>query len=901
MTDTDPVKESIVTVTVNGTAIEARKGELVIDAAERNDVYIPRFCYHNRMQPVGMCRMCIVEIDTGRGPALQPSCMIECTDGMAVETDTPTVVKAQEGILEFLLINHPLDCPVCDKGGECPLQDQTMSHGPGESRYLEEKRHAEKPINVSDLVLLDRERCILCDRCTRFAKEVAGDPLIHFMNRGNHTEINTFPEHPFSSYFSGNTVQLCPVGALTSTPYRFKARPWDLTQVESTCTGCSVGCRIVIDSSRDEVLRYHGVDSEPVNWSWLCDKGRYGFEALNSDERLLEPMLRSDAQSAPQPARWNDALGAAATAIREGLDRSGVDGIAVLGGARLTNEAAFAWAKLAKGIIGTDNVDAQLDDGLDAEVVLGLPRATIAETCTPGGTILVIGPDPKESLGVLFLRLRHASVFDGAKIIEFAATETGLTSLAASSLRVRPGESDAVLAALLDGSSAPEGIDAAAFDTARELLRGDTPLHVVLGRHTVAESADVATAVAHRLLDARPEVTFLPALTRGNIFGAIDMGLSPGLLPGRVELGAGRKSVAEGWGIAAAELPSKRGLDAGGILDAAANGKIDTLILLGADPIADFPDRKLAERALAAVRTVISVDIFPNESNRNADVLLPAAGFGTEDGTTTNLEGRVTRVAQKVVPRGQTHSDWVIAAELALHLGADLKLESVEEIQAEIARTSLTHAGLTGELLDANPDGVVFPLPVAASEPAEEASGDDAEAEAAETASDKIVDAPDEVAATPDEAVDAPDEEAADTADSPPPAPPAPALTTVALPAAPQIVPPVRDAYSFRLVVTRKMYDQGTIVQHAPHLAPLAASSPVPVRLNPADLERLGVAAGQRLKVTSAKGSIIASAAEDPGVPRGTVAVVHDQSSGSALGLVDTTALITDVNVETQS
>ena len=235
---TDPV-----TITVDGREVTAQNGELLIDACERNDAYIPRFCYHPRMNPVGMCRMCLVEVDTGRGPALQPSCMIPVAAEMVVDTKNEQVSKAQDGILEFLLANHPLDCPVCDKGGECPLQDQTMAYGPGESRWVEEKRHYEKPIAISETVYLDRERCILCDRCTRFAKDVAGDPLIHFIDRGSNTEIATFPDEPFSSYFSGNTVQICPVGALTAKPYRFRARPWDLEEVESTCTGCSVAIR----------------------------------------------------------------------------------------------------------------------------------------------------------------------------------------------------------------------------------------------------------------------------------------------------------------------------------------------------------------------------------------------------------------------------------------------------------------------------------------------------------------------------------------------------------------------------------------------------------------------------------------------------------------------------------
>ncbi|MGH9084875.1 MAG: NADH-quinone oxidoreductase subunit NuoG, partial [Acidimicrobiales bacterium] len=445
MSDTQAATETVV-LTVNGKSIEAAPGELVIEAAERNGTYIPRFCYHPRMEPVGMCRMCIVEIDTGRGPALQPACMIPVAPDMVVDTESEVTKKAQDGVLEFLLVNHPLDCPVCDKGGECPLQDQTMSYGPGESRFIEEKRHFEKPIPISDLVALDRERCILCDRCTRFASDVAGDTLIHFQDRGNQTQVNTFPDHPFASYFSGNTVQICPVGALTASPYRFKARPWDLDQVESTCTTCAVGCRVVIQSSRNEILRYQGVDLDPVNWGWLCDKGRFDFEAVNSPDRLGAPLLRPDGGDLA-PVGWGPALSAAAAAIKA----ADPDRVAVIGGARLTNEDAYAWAKLAKGVIGTDHVDAQLADGLPAEVVLGLPRATIDDACRPGGTVLVVGPDLKEELPVLFLRLRHAVVNDGVTVVELAPQRTSVSDLAAVTLLHRPGGEAELVAALLAG------------------------------------------------------------------------------------------------------------------------------------------------------------------------------------------------------------------------------------------------------------------------------------------------------------------------------------------------------------------------------------------------------------------------------------------------------------------
>ncbi|MCU1488868.1 MAG: NADH-quinone oxidoreductase, chain, partial [Acidimicrobiaceae bacterium] len=281
MTDTTarPEAPQSLSVVIDGTAVVAKPGELVIEAAERAGVFIPRFCYHPRMEPVGMCRMCLVEVSGPRGFSLQPACFIRVADGQEVRTASAKARKAQVGVLEFLLVNHPLDCPVCDKGGECPLQDQALSHGPGESRFVEEKRHWEKPIEIGPLVHLDRERCIQCARCTRFADEVAGEALIDFAFRGDAIEVATFPDRPFSSYFSGNTVQICPVGALTSAPYRFKARPWDLEQAETTCTSCAVGCRVVAQSSAGALVRYLGIDSAPVNQSWLCDKGRYDFEA----------------------------------------------------------------------------------------------------------------------------------------------------------------------------------------------------------------------------------------------------------------------------------------------------------------------------------------------------------------------------------------------------------------------------------------------------------------------------------------------------------------------------------------------------------------------------------------------------------------------------------------------
>ena len=651
-----------VTVTIDGQEVTAEPGELVIDVAERHGVYIPRFCYHPRMRSVGMCRMCIVDIDTGRGPALQPSCMIEVADEMQVETHSDGVKKAQDGVLEFLLINHPLDCPVCDKGGECPLQDQTVAYGPGESRFVEEKRHFAKPIPLSEIVLLDRERCILCDRCTRFAKEVAGDPQIHFMDRGAMSEVNIFPDQPFDSYFSGNTIQICPVGALTSTQYRFRARPWDLQQSESTCTSCSVGCRTAVQTSRNRVLRYLGVDVDPVNWGWLCDKGRFDHEAVHHEERLSGPLVRG--ASRLEPAGWGEAVSRAAEAI----SAAAPDRLAVLGGARLTNESAFAWAKLVKGCWARDNVDAQLGDGLPAELVLGLPRATIDEACAPGGTVLLLGPDIKEELPVLYLRLRHAVVEDGVRMVEVSPVASGLTPYASTSVRYRPGEGPATLSRLV-----------------AEGALGDGALTVVAGRASLAEQDLFTVHALAQIVRARPDARLLPALRRGNVHGALDMGLAPGLLPGRVPLSAGS-------GLGWPNLPRSRGLDALGSLRAAADGTIDTLVLLGADPLSDFPDRQLAGDALAGARTVVAVDTYVNPSVEQANVVLAAAGYAETDGTTTNLEGRISPVAAAVTAPGTARADWIIAADLAARLGHDLEFGSPGAIRGEIERVSSMHA-----------------------------------------------------------------------------------------------------------------------------------------------------------------------------------------------------------------
>ena len=805
-TDTPP--KTTVSVQINGHAIEAQPGELVIEAAERAGVHIPRFCYHPRMRPVGMCRMCLVDIDAGgRGAMLQPSCMVPVSEGMVVDTESERTRKAQDGVLEFLLINHPLDCPVCDKGGECPLQDNTIAFGPGESRFVEEKRHYEKPIPISDLVFLDRERCILCDRCTRFAKEVAGDPLIHFQGRGARTEVNTFPDEPFSSYFSGNTVQICPVGALTSSSYRFKARPWDLTEVESTCTGCSVGCSVTLQSSRNRLLRSMGVDNDAVNWGWLCDRGRFGVEAVNSEARLSEPSVGG------RPARWADALRKAAELIADAVRASGPIGVGVIGGARLTNESAYAWAKLAKSVIGTDNVDAQLGDGLPAQFVLGLPRATIAEACAPKGTIVLLGTDPKETLGVLFLRLRHAVVESGATLVEVGHGAGGMSKLAKHRFWSSPGGS------LVDAAR-----------QALAVLPAGQPVTVVLGRSSVTEDPAVLAEAA--MVFAEAGARFLPALSRGNVMGALDMGLAPGLLPGRVELEAGRSFFTSAWG----SVPSGPGVDTAAMLQAAADGKLAVLVLLGANPLDDFPDRALVQRALDRA-AVIAVDTFANPSVATATVVLPAAAHGEVDGTTTNIEGRILPLHQGVTPPGTARPDWIIATELAARLGADLGFESAAQIWDEIEAVASSHAGLDRAVLDATRDGTIAAGLGGGARPA-----------------------------------------------------------VVGMPTASPASQVPLDEASLRLVVRRKMYDGATGTANSTSLAGLPGDNDV--RLHPLDFQGLSIQEGDLVTVVSDWGSISLPAFADPGVVRGTVTVLANVRGATVNHLLSSSNPVTDVRLE---
>ena len=881
--------------TLDGREVTAHKGELLIAAAERAGTFIPRFCYHPRMKSVGVCRMCLVEVSGPRGASLQPSCFLEVQPGIEVTTDSDKVKKAQDGVLEFLLINHPLDCPVCDKGGECPLQDQTLAYGPGETRFVEEKRHFEKPIPISELVLLDRERCIQCSRCTRFAEEVAGEAQIDFIGRGEQMQVSTFPELPFSSYFSGNVVQICPVGALTAAPYRFAARPWDLDQVESTCTTCAVGCRVAVQSSSNRVTRLLGIDVDPVNQGWLCDKGRFAFDAVNSAERLTEPLVRKDGRLVP--ASWHEALAVVAKGLQRAVADGGAESIGFLGGGRLTNEGAYAWAKVAKGILGTDSVDAQMGDGLPAEVVLGLPRATI-DQAVAADTVIVLSGDLREELPVLFLRLRSAIVDGGLSVIELSPRATAVTPYAKASLRYGPGGAIGLAQALV-GTGAPPGggVDPEALDEARRLA-GAANVVVIAGRPSLAEDAELVAEAAQVVARALPAARFLPALRRGNVLGALDMGLAPGMLPGRVTLDSGRAWFGQAWG----SVPEARGRDAVGILAAAAGdqaegGRVRAMVILGADPLTDFPDHRQAERAVDGAEFVVTVASAPGPITECADVVLPAAEAHERPGTTTNIEGRIARLGQKLVPPGQAWADWMIAGELAVHLGADLGFDSVGAVWDEVEQLAPSHRGITRSVLDTRgaTDGVVAPLVASAVSITRRAPLplDPIAVPGVESVERQGAPPPAGLAETPTAGPDAPDDHAASGAG---PARPEPLVGPVDL-VVPHVAP--GDRYSVRLVASRTLYDLGAAVSAVPVLAGLVATAPL--RVNPHDLDELGVAAGGSVRVRTATASAVLRAVPDASLPRRVVATEFNAplAQGTVGDLIDLGAPVVELQMET--
>jgi NADH-quinone oxidoreductase subunit G len=656
-----------VSLTIDGMEVRVPKGTLVIRAAEQLGITIPRFCDHPLLDPVGACRQCMVEVEGQRKPFT--SCTTECTEGMVVRTHltSPYAADAQEAQLEFLLINHPLDCPQCDKGGECPLQDQALAHGPAESRMVDEKRRYTKPIAISAQIALDRERCVLCARCTRFSQQIAGDPFIELFERGALEQVAIFEDEPYHSYYSGNVAQICPVGALTATTYRFHARPFDLTTQPGVCNQCSAGCNLRVDVRRGEVQRQLARDNMAVNESWNCDKGRFGFEYVAHADRLREPLVR-DGLGQMQPSPWRFALGRAVDALR-----AAGTAVGVITGGRLTDEDAYALSRFARDVLGTDNVDFRRAPRAEETGLLRSVSGTMSTTYDDierARVVVLAGLDAEDEVPILHLRIRKAWRNHGTRVVVVGPALGSGGDYAARWVRTGAGDEAAVLRAL-----AETGQDGAHGDVT-ELLRGGGV--VVLAGERLARSPGALDAAAALAQAAGAKFAWVPRHT--NSRGAVDAGLLPGVLPGGRAL-SDPGPVREAW----RQLPSQPGLDTRGMLEAAARGELKVLYVVGADPVRDFEDPALAAAALAKVDTLIVQDLLPTDTTRLADIVLPATDAHERVGSFTNWEGRRQPFGQAVLPQGLAQEDWDIVRQLAAALGADLGWETPNDVRREAA------------------------------------------------------------------------------------------------------------------------------------------------------------------------------------------------------------------------
>ncbi len=675
---------NLVTLTIDGFEVSVPEGTLLIRAAEMIGIQIPRFCDHPLLEPAGACRQCLVEVvDAGNGrgmPKPQASCTLSVMPGMVAKTQltSPVADKAQQGMMEFLLINHPLDCPVCDKGGECPLQNQAMSNGRGESRYEGKKRTYPKPINISAQVLLDRERCVLCARCTRFSKEIAGDPFIELLERGSLQQVGIYEKEPFESYFSGNTIQICPVGALTSAAYRFRARPFDLVSVPSVAEHDACGSAIRVDHRRGTVMRRLAGNEPEVNEEWITDKDRFAFRWPTLDDRLTHPMVRDEESGELVTASWPEALTLAARGLAQAREAGGVG---VLPGGRVTTEDAYAYAKFTRTVLQTNDIDFRARAHSTEEAAfLGSKAGTgLGVTYTDlekAPAVLLAGLEPEDEAGAIFLRLRKAAMktrSDGTStrvhsIAPFATR--GLEKMFGTLLPAAPGTEPEILNAITLG-------DDRLTYLADELRR---PGSVILVGSRLAAIPGALSAAARVATVTGARLAWIPR--RAGERGAVEAGALPGLLPGGrpVSDAEARVDTAATWSVG--NVPALSGRDTAGILAGLADRTLSGALIGGVE-LADLPDPTAARAAVEAADFVVSLEVRRSEITDLADIVLPVAPPVEKAGTFVNWEGR-ERPFPRVLEDSAAWPDAVVLDSLAGELDVQMGTRDVEAVRAEL-------------------------------------------------------------------------------------------------------------------------------------------------------------------------------------------------------------------------
>jgi len=678
-------QQTTIQLTIDGREVRAIEGAMLVDAAKQGDVEIPYFCYEPKLgNPVGACRMCLVEIEGI--PKLQTSCSTPVKDGMVVHTQTERVRHAQNAVVEFLLVNHPLDCPVCDKGGECPLQDITFGWGLGRSRMIEPKRHFQKPLALSPLVAIDRERCILCYRCVRFSQEISEDYQLIFAERGADTFVATHDGHPYVAPFSGNIVELCPVGALTSQPYRFRARPWDIEGAGGICTLCPAQCNVHFTVRDDRVMRVLSRQHPDVDDGWLCDKGRFAYQAIHVDDRITQPLVRDGDEL--KPASWERAL-ATAAGLAKHRGRVG----ALLGG-QTSNEEGFLLQRLLREGLDSGDVDSRCGTGeLPAGMAFALSAPNLQASVTDlefAHTVLVLDCEPRDDAPIFELRIRKGVRRHGVKLAVASARPSALDRSASVTVRFAPNDADAFLGqldrALVGGEAATEEVGALA-----ELLRSGGEDVVILWGERIGRSAAARLLrIAERLgLAGHDGAGLLQIPSGANGRGLREAGAVPDAGPGYTALQTAGRSAAE-------------------IAAAAADGDLTALYLFGTDPIRDQPDRPLWERALHSAALVVAHAWVLTEGLReHANVIFPAESHAEKEGTVVHPDGRLQRQRVAIAHPDQVRAGWGVLAEIGRRIGTDLGVARSADAFEQLVAAVPFYEGLKLEQLGG--DGVRWP------------------------------------------------------------------------------------------------------------------------------------------------------------------------------------------------
>jgi len=671
-----------VTIVVDGREIPAVEGEMLHDAARKGDVEIPYFCYEPKLgEPVGACRMCLVEIEGI--PKLQTSCSTPVRDGMVVHTRTEQVKHAQSAVVEFLLVNHPLDCPVCDKGGECPLQDITQGWGPGQSRVIDEKRHFPKPVELSPLVAIDRERCILCYRCVRFSQEVSEDDQLQLLERGDRTFVGTFDDRPYVAPFHGNITDICPVGALTNYTYRFRARPWDIEEAGSVCTICPSQCNVSFTVRDEQVKRVLTRDNAEVDDGWICDRGRYGFEMFGAKERVRRPRLKGGGE-----ADWAAAIAAAAEGLRAAADIDPARGrsmsaargggvAAIVGDA--SNEEGFLVQRLVREALGSPHIDSRPSRGPSREQIVRLAQPELSakvRDIDEAEVILVLGTDPLHSSPILDLRVRKAIRRNGAKLTVATERPTALDGGAEAIARYAPGRAADFLTELRRALGGEENVATPLAGVLREAAgpgdsaatdgtESDSAKLVILWGERIARdgATDALLSLADSLgLAATEGAGLLEIPDTTNARGLREAGCLP-------DAGPGLSDTSAAFSIPEMKNAARVGKSTEEIREALQSGEIESLILFGVDPLRDFPDTPAWEAALTACKHLVVFSMHENATTAKADVVFPLETHAEKDGTVTHPDGRLQRVRPSASRPGDIRSSIQVLSELSAALG----------------------------------------------------------------------------------------------------------------------------------------------------------------------------------------------------------------------------------------